>query len=95
MQIMDAKMDSGYFGPGENHAQALEDDYDVMRELAPEEVMGIMDELLCHEVGTGLYFTMDVAKYTASADGMAHGTSPFSNALHIHIYRQTVMAYTK
>lgn len=43
---MDAKMDSGYLAPGE----ALEDDYDVMRELQPEEALGIMDELLCHEV---------------------------------------------
>jgi hypothetical protein len=47
---MDSKMDSGYLGGGENHAQALEDDYDVMRELRPEEVLGIMDQLLCHEV---------------------------------------------
>jgi N-alpha-acetyltransferase 35, NatC auxiliary subunit len=47
---MDSKMDSGYLGPGENHAAALEDDYDVMRELRPEEVVGIMDQLLCHEV---------------------------------------------
>lgn len=43
-------MDSGYLGPGEDHAEALEDAYDTMRELAPEEVVGIMDELLCHEV---------------------------------------------
>ncbi|KAF9883813.1 hypothetical protein FE257_002750 [Aspergillus nanangensis] len=50
LEIMDSKMDSGYLGPGENHAQALEDDYDTMRELAPEEVVGIMDELLCHEM---------------------------------------------
>lgn len=50
--MMDPKMDSGYLGPGENHAQALEDDYDIMRELAPEEVVGIMDKLLCHEVGS-------------------------------------------
>lgn len=47
---MDSKMDSGYLAPGENHAKALEDDYDVMRELLPEEVVGIMDQLLCHEV---------------------------------------------
>lgn len=47
---MDAKMDSGYLAPGENHANALEGDYDVMRELQPTEVLGIMDELLCHEV---------------------------------------------
>jgi hypothetical protein len=44
-------MDSGYIAPGENHAQALEDDYDVRRDLTPEEVVGLMDQLLCHEVG--------------------------------------------
>lgn len=49
-QIMDSKMDSGYIAPGENHAQALEDDYDVRRDLTPEEVVGLMDQLLCHEV---------------------------------------------
>lgn len=43
-------MDSGYIAPGENHAQALEDDYDVRRDLTPEEVVGLMDQLLCHEV---------------------------------------------
>ena len=48
---MDSKMDSGYLGP-EEKGQGLEDDYDVMRDLAPEEVVWIMDELLCHEVGT-------------------------------------------
>ncbi|GKZ82357.1 hypothetical protein AnigIFM56816_007169 [Aspergillus niger] len=50
LEIMDSKMDSGYLGPGENHAQALDDDYDVTRELGPEEVLGIMDGLLCHEM---------------------------------------------
>ncbi|PYI05087.1 amino-acid N-acetyltransferase subunit Mak10 [Aspergillus sclerotiicarbonarius CBS 121057] len=50
LEIMDSKMDSGYLGPGENHAQALEDDYDLTRELGPEEVLGIMDGLLCHEM---------------------------------------------
>jgi hypothetical protein len=29
-QIMDSKMDSGYIAPGENLAQALEDDYDSL-----------------------------------------------------------------
>lgn len=48
---MDSRMDSGYLGPGENNAQALEDDYDIMRELSPEEIIGIMDELLFQEVG--------------------------------------------
>ncbi|EEA23234.1 N-alpha-acetyltransferase, non-catalitic subunit [Talaromyces marneffei ATCC 18224] len=50
LEIMDSKMDSGYLGPGESHAEALEYDYDVMRELQPEEVLGLMDQLLCHEM---------------------------------------------
>ncbi|KAJ5815721.1 NatC N(alpha)-terminal acetyltransferase Mak10 subunit [Penicillium riverlandense] len=50
LEIMDSKMDSGYIAPGENQAQALEDDYDVRRELTPAEVVGLMDELLCHEM---------------------------------------------
>ncbi|KAJ5543567.1 NatC N(alpha)-terminal acetyltransferase Mak10 subunit [Penicillium sp. DV-2018c] len=49
-QIMDSKMDSGYIAPGENLTQALEDDYDVRRPLTPEEIIGLMDQLLCHEV---------------------------------------------
>lgn len=47
-QIMDSKMDSGYLGPGQN--QNLEDDYDITRDLSAEEVLGVMDELLCYEV---------------------------------------------
>ncbi|KAI9815701.1 MAG: hypothetical protein M1827_002097 [Pycnora praestabilis] len=43
---MDPKMDSGYLAPGET----LEDEYDVLRKVLPEEVLGIMDQLLCHEM---------------------------------------------
>jgi hypothetical protein len=43
---MDTKMDSGFLAPGET----LEDDYDVMRQLLPEEVLGIIDQLLCCEM---------------------------------------------
>ena len=49
---MDPKMDSGYLAPGET----LEDDYDVLRTLLPEEVVGIMDQMLCYEVGIHLCF---------------------------------------
>ena len=45
---MDPKMDSGYLQPGE----ALEDEYDVLRKLLPAEVLGIMDQMLCFEVGS-------------------------------------------
>lgn len=45
---MDSKMDSGYLGPGQD--QNLEDDYDTTRDLSAEEILGVMDELLCYEV---------------------------------------------
>lgn len=44
---MDPKMDSGFLAQGES----LDDDYDVLRELLPEEVIGIIDQLICFEVG--------------------------------------------
>jgi hypothetical protein len=43
---MDSKMDSGFLEPGET----LEDDYDTLTPLLPEELIGIMDQLLCHEM---------------------------------------------
>lgn len=43
---MDPKMDTGFLSPGET----LEDDYDVLQPLSPEQVIGIMDQLLCAEV---------------------------------------------
>lgn len=39
-------MDSGFLQPGES----LEEDYDPLKELLPEEIVGIMDQLLCHEM---------------------------------------------
>ncbi|KAF7868334.1 hypothetical protein EAF04_004866 [Stromatinia cepivora] len=46
LEIMDPKMDSGYLAPGET----MEDDYDFAQVLLPEEVLGIIDQLLCHEM---------------------------------------------
>ena len=43
---MDRKMDSGYLEPGET----MDDDYDFSRVLLPAEIIGIIDQLLCHEV---------------------------------------------
>lgn len=51
---MDPKMDSGFLAPGES----LDDDYDVLRELLPEEVIGIIDQLICFEVGIGRAFNI-------------------------------------
>ena len=46
LQIMDPKMDNGFLQPGET----LDDDYDTLLPLLPEEVLGVMDQLLCYEV---------------------------------------------
>lgn len=99
---MDSKMDSGYLGPGENQACALEDDYDVTRELPPEEVLGVMDELVCHEV---CFYSGSLRMGEGNCllripcgdrlDGMAHGTSALSNAFHVTLPRQVIMAGTK
>lgn len=39
-------MDSGYLKPGET----LYDDYDIGRELLAEEVLGIIEQMLCYEM---------------------------------------------
>ena len=41
-------MDSGFLEPGES----MEDEYDFGEPLLPEEIIGIIDQLLCHEVMT-------------------------------------------
>ncbi len=43
---MDPKMDSGCLQPGET----LFDDFDAGKDLLPEEVLGIMDQMLCYEM---------------------------------------------
>ena len=39
-------MDSGFLAPRET----LEDDYDILRPISPEEAIGIMDSMICSEV---------------------------------------------
>ena len=39
-------MDSGVLAEGES----LDEEYDVTRDLLPEEILGIIDQLLCLEV---------------------------------------------
>ncbi|KAM0196808.1 hypothetical protein ACHAPA_007335 [Fusarium lateritium] len=46
LEIMDPKMDSGCVESPDD----LEELYDVTRPLLPEEVLGIIDQLLCHEM---------------------------------------------
>ena len=44
---MDPKLDSGYVAPGET----LDDDFDPLQQLSPSQIAGIMDQLICQEVG--------------------------------------------
>jgi hypothetical protein len=48
---MDPKMDTGFFAAGEK----MDDDYDVIRDLLPEEVLGIIDQLICFEVSVTVF----------------------------------------
>ena len=86
---MDPKMDSGYLAPGET----LEDEYDVLRTLLPEEVVGIMDQMLCYEVSIHLCFPrtclMLIEGYLGS---MAYGSSIVPNSIYLTLYRSVTMA---
>ncbi|OTB04598.1 hypothetical protein M426DRAFT_22738 [Hypoxylon sp. CI-4A] len=46
LEIMDPKMDSGVLAEGES----LDEEYAVSRDLLPEEILGIIDQLLCLEM---------------------------------------------
>lgn len=48
---MDSKMDSGHLEPGET----LEAEYDTLRPVLPDELIAIMDSLLCLQVGNITY----------------------------------------
>lgn len=44
--MMDPKMDSGYL----ENDESLKDDLDAIQDLLPEEVIGVMDQMLSYEV---------------------------------------------
>lgn len=58
---MDAKMDSGFLQPGET----LEDDYDTLAPLLPEEVLGIIDQLLCYEMAWHTGYPLSQTLFTS------------------------------
>ena len=74
-------MDSGCLEADES----LDDDYDVRRELLPEEVVGIIDQLLCHEVRNTLL--RSGMSLTSPLDGMASWLSAITNPLHKRLHR--------
>ncbi|KAJ3482121.1 hypothetical protein NLG97_g7649 [Lecanicillium saksenae] len=61
LEIMDPKMDSGCVAPGEK----FEEEYDVSRRLLPEEVLGIIDELICHEISWHLGYPLSQTLFTS------------------------------
>jgi hypothetical protein len=58
---MDPKMDSGFLQPGET----LEDDYDPLAPLLPEELIGIMDQLLCYEMAWHTGYPLSQTLFTS------------------------------
>jgi hypothetical protein len=65
---MDPKMDSGYLEPGET----MEDDYDFTKPLLPEEIIGIIDQLICHEVPFTFLFIAKMLTVLQMAWHMGH-----------------------
>ncbi|KAL5121539.1 N-alpha-acetyltransferase, non-catalitic subunit [Pleosporales sp. CAS-2024a] len=61
IEIMDPKMDSGFLQPGET----LEDDYDTLKPLLPQEIIGIMDQLLCHEMAWHTGYPLSQTLFTS------------------------------
>lgn len=80
-------MDSGYLAPGET----FQDTYDVLRVLSSEDVIGIMDQLLCHEVRLRLLYIRSVDKsavhvLTELLGGMAYGSSLVTVVVHLLVH---------
>ncbi|KAF2731433.1 Mak10-domain-containing protein [Polyplosphaeria fusca] len=61
LEIMDPKMDSGFLQPGE----ALEDACDTVAPLLPEELIGILDQLLCYEMAWHTGYPLSQTLFTS------------------------------
>ncbi|KAK7228892.1 hypothetical protein V2G26_001062 [Clonostachys chloroleuca] len=61
LEIMDPKMDSGCIQPGDE----FEELYDVGQPLLPEEVLGIIDQLICHEMSWHLGYPLSQTLFTS------------------------------
>ena len=76
-------MDSGCLDEGEE----LEEDYDVLRELLPGEVVGIMDQLLRAEVCINILNTLlKVVLTPVFLGSILHGSSSSTNTVFFNIY---------
>lgn len=85
---MDRKMDSGCL----EHGETMEDEYDFCQTLLPEEIIGIIDQLLCHEVmclDNELFISITSLTFP---DGLAYGTPTCTNSIHKSLRRQAALA---
>ncbi|KAL1602502.1 N-alpha-acetyltransferase, non-catalitic subunit [Paraconiothyrium brasiliense] len=61
IEIMDPKMDSGFLQTGET----LEDDFDPLAPVLPEELIGIMDQLLSYEMAWHTGYPLSQTLFTS------------------------------
>ncbi|KAJ2907142.1 hypothetical protein MKZ38_007657 [Zalerion maritima] len=61
LEIMDPKMDSGFRAPGET----LDESYDITKPLSADEVLGIIDQLLSHEMAWHLGYPLSQTVFTS------------------------------
>ncbi|KAI1428458.1 Mak10 subunit, NatC N-terminal acetyltransferase-domain-containing protein [Xylaria sp. FL1777] len=61
LEIMDRKMDSGVLNEGES----LDEEYDVTCSVLPEEILGIIDQLLCLEMAWHLGYPLSQTVLTS------------------------------
>lgn len=84
-QIGDPKMDSGCLEPGES----LDQEFDMTKDILPEELIWLMDELLNREV------CLNSPRHPPSLPdigGMVDGLSIISDTLHLRSYRPLTLA---
>ncbi len=73
-------MDSGYLENGET----MEDDYEFSHPLLPDEIIGIIDQLLYLEVSNSFISHGPSANLT---DGLAYGASTCSDHFYQSVHR--------
>ena len=90
---MDPKMDSGFLTQDET----FEDEFDILKELLPEEMVGLMDQVLRHEVRcVGRQCNCLQEQYLmlilGLLDGMAYGPPTVTVPFHLLLYRSSLVA---
>lgn len=83
-------MDSGML-------EAEYESFDALQPRLPEEVVGIMDQLLSHEASSYLiskpYLRMEYS--FLETDGMAYGKRALTDPVHLFVYRQASFIKSK